>query len=65
MGHQRARRAAAIPPRRAYRESRELIDRWHGKGRQRYAVTPRFAATSSVEQLWLRRGSCWLIVQVV
>ncbi|WP_022962136.1 guanine deaminase [Halopseudomonas pelagia] len=35
----------------SYRESRELIDRWHGKGRQRYAITPRFAATSSVQQL--------------
>lgn len=35
----------------SYRDSRELIDRWHGKGRQRYAITPRFAATSSEEQL--------------
>ena len=35
----------------SYRESRELIERWHGTGRQRYAVTPRFAATSSAAQL--------------
>lgn len=35
----------------SYTESRSLIERWHGKGRQRYAVTPRFAATSSAEQL--------------
>ncbi|MEH6670911.1 guanine deaminase [Halopseudomonas sp.] len=35
----------------SYRESRELIDRWHGKGRLRYAITPRFAATSSAQQL--------------
>ena len=27
--------------------SRDLIRRWHGKGRQRYAVTPRFAVTST------------------
>jgi guanine deaminase len=31
--------------------SRELIRRWHGTGRQRYAVTPRFAITSTGEQL--------------
>jgi len=28
-----------------------LIERWHGRGRLAYAVTPRFAATSSAEQL--------------
>jgi guanine deaminase len=31
--------------------SRDLIRRWHGTGRQRYAVTPRFAITSTGEQL--------------
>ncbi len=35
----------------SYSESRELIERWHGQGRQRYAVTPRFAATSTPQQL--------------
>jgi guanine deaminase len=34
-------------------DSRELIERWHGKGRLHYAVTPRFAPTSSPEQLSL------------
>ncbi len=34
-----------------YRDSKELIDRWHGKGRLHYAVTPRFAPTCSDEQL--------------
>ncbi|GBQ28372.1 guanine deaminase [Gluconacetobacter azotocaptans] len=34
-----------------YDESLALIDRWHGRGRQMYAVTPRFAATSTEEQL--------------
>jgi len=34
-------------------ESKELIERWHGKGRLHYAVTPRFAPTSSPEQLSL------------
>jgi guanine deaminase len=35
----------------AIADSRDLIHRWHGKGRQRYAVTPRFAITSTEEQL--------------
>lgn len=35
----------------AERECRELIAQWHGHGRIAYAVTPRFAATSSPEQL--------------
>jgi guanine deaminase len=34
-------------------DSRELIERWHSKGRLAYAVTPRFAATSSERQLEL------------
>ena len=34
-----------------YRESKALIERWHGKGRLGYAITPRFALTSSAEQL--------------
>jgi guanine deaminase len=32
-------------------ESAELIRRWHGRGRLSYAVTPRFALTSSDDQL--------------
>ena len=39
------------PARTAIADSRDLIKRWHGKGRQRYAVTPRFAITSTEEQL--------------
>jgi guanine deaminase len=35
----------------AIADSRALIRRWHGTGRQRYAVTPRFAITSTDEQL--------------
>lgn len=33
------------------RDTRELIEKWHGHGRLAYAITPRFAATSSEEQL--------------
>lgn len=32
-------------------ETRKLIDQWHGKGRLSYAITPRFAITSSAQQL--------------
>lgn len=34
-----------------YDESKALIERWHGKGRALYAVTPRFALTSTRGQL--------------
>ena len=34
-------------PERAYEESKRLVDRWHGRGRLRYAVTPRFALSAS------------------
>ncbi|MFZ3321879.1 MAG: guanine deaminase [Usitatibacter sp.] len=36
-----------------YRESSELIERWHRRARLEYAITPRFAVTSSEEQLAL------------
>src|SRR6218665_1428225 len=35
----------------SYDDSKELIERWHGKARLHYAVTPRFAPTSTPEQL--------------
>ncbi|MEO1069813.1 MAG: guanine deaminase [Cyanobacteria bacterium J06638_6] len=35
----------------AYEESKALIEKWHGRGRLLYAVTPRFAATSTEAQL--------------
>ncbi|WOJ94090.1 guanine deaminase [Congregibacter variabilis] len=35
----------------SYRDSKALIQRWHDRGRLRYAVTPRFAPTSTPEQL--------------
>ena len=38
-------------PASAYAESKTLIERWHGKGRLGYAITPRFALTSSDDQL--------------
>ncbi len=35
----------------AYDDSKRLIERWHGRGRARYVVTPRFAPTSTPAQL--------------
>ena len=35
----------------AYSDSKALIEKWHGKGRNLYAITPRFAPTSTPEQL--------------
>ena len=35
----------------AYNDSKALIERWHGHGRLGYAITPRFALTSTAEQL--------------
>ncbi len=34
-------------PDRAYEEARSLAERWHGQGRLRYAVTPRFSFSAS------------------
>lgn len=38
-------------PESAYEESKSLISQWHGVGRLEYAITPRFAPTSSRAQL--------------
>lgn len=37
----------------SYEDSKALIQKWHHRGRLRYAVTPRFAATSTEAQLQL------------
>ena len=47
-----------------YDQSKALMDKWAGRGRLTYAVTPRFAPTSTPEQLeaagalWAERPSC-------
>jgi len=38
-------------PQRGHDEAKALIVRWHRRGRQRYAIAPRFAITSSPAQL--------------
>jgi len=48
----------------AYDDSKALIDRWHGKGRAQYAITPRFSPTSTQAQLealgalWAEHPGC-------
>jgi len=43
--------ALRTTPELAYAESAFLARRWHGRGRLRYAVTPRFSVSSSAELL--------------
>jgi guanine deaminase len=38
-------------PESSYADSKYLIEKWHNRGRLNYAITPRFAPTSSKEQL--------------
>ena len=38
-------------PQNSYIDSKSLIDKWHNKARLSYAVTPRFAPTSTSDQL--------------
>jgi guanine deaminase len=38
-------------PQRGYDESKALLTKWHGRGRLDYAITPRFAITSTDAQL--------------
>jgi guanine deaminase len=49
-----------------YDDSKVLIDKWHGRGRLMYAITPRFAPTSTGDQLeaagalWKEYPDCFL-----
>ena len=43
--------AASRTPDGGYRDSSSLIEKWHGRGRLHYAISPRFAITSSDAQL--------------
>lgn len=45
-------------PQQGYDQTQALIDRWHGKGRALYSVTPRFAPTSSPAQMEMT-GEVW------
>ena len=48
----------------AYDDSKALLQKWHGRGRAHYAITPRFSPTSTPEQLralgdlWAEHPEC-------
>ncbi|MEK1895604.1 MAG: guanine deaminase [Rhizobium sp.] len=42
-------------PQQGYDETKRLIDKWHGRGRAHYAISPRFAITSTPEQMEVSR----------
>src|SRR5262245_14116870 len=58
MMDRNAPKALTDTPKKGYDESKALIRRWHGRGRALYCVTPRFAPTSSPEQMELV-GALW------
>jgi guanine deaminase len=43
-------------PQQGYDETKRLIGKWHGRGRAHYAISPRFAITSTPEQMDLSRA---------
>lgn len=45
-------------PQSAYDDSKALLEKWHGRGRLSYAITPRFSPTSTPEQL-SAMGALW------
>lgn len=45
-------------PQKGYDDSKALIAKWHGRGRQLYCVTPRFAPTSTPAQMEMT-GRLW------
>ncbi len=45
-------------PQQGYDESKALLEKWHDNGRQMYCVTPRFAPTSTPEQMEMT-GALW------
>jgi guanine deaminase len=50
-----------VTPKEAYEASRALAERWHGHGRLRYAVTPRFSVSCTEEML----EACGALMQEV
>jgi guanine deaminase len=53
-----------------YDDSKALIKKWHGRGRLMYAITPRFAPTSTGDQLaaagalWKEHPDCYMQTHV-
>ena len=51
MMDRNAPEAVLDTPQQGYDDSKRLLEKWHGRGRLRYAITPRFAITSTPEQM--------------
>jgi len=58
MMDRNAPEALTDTPQKGYDETKALIAKWHNKGRQLYCVTPRFAPTSTPEQMEMT-GAVW------
>jgi guanine deaminase len=58
MMDRNAPQAVLDDPETGVRESEALLQKWHGRGRLGYAITPRFAVTSSEAQLRLASELC-------
>ncbi|KQV34956.1 MULTISPECIES: guanine deaminase [unclassified Rhizobium] len=43
-------------PQKGYDETKQLIEKWHNRGRAHYAISPRFAITSTPEQMDVSRA---------
>ncbi|WP_424932403.1 guanine deaminase [Amaricoccus macauensis] len=56
MMDRNAPEAVLDTPQSSYDDSKALIADWHGKGRASYAITPRFAITSTPEQMEMARS---------
>jgi len=50
---QNAPEQLCVPAEQSIRDSQDIIDNWHERGRQHVAITPRFAITSTPKQLRL------------
>lgn len=48
---QNAPKNLCVPTEKGIRDSQNIIDKWHERGRQHVAITPRFAITSTPKQL--------------
>ena len=56
MMDRNAPEALCDTPQSSYDDTKMLIERWHGRGRGLYAISPRFAITSTPEQMEMARA---------
>lgn len=56
MMDRNAPEALSDTPEKGYDETKRLIGKWHGRGRAHYAISPRFAITSTPSQMEMSRA---------